>query len=150
GSINVTGSYAGGGTYTPSPVTGTPAVEDPLKYLPAPSAPSAGQIVSKTPPGSGNFQYVPAPGSSGRNGGPNMPKFQSGDQVVFQQASANSAGGIYYLYAGIQTNGANLSMDAGTSGGIMLYNAGTKTSDKIDITGNSSGTVNLSALDGSV
>src|SRR5207253_20596 len=47
---------------------------------------------------------------------------------------------------GLNSQGASLIMDPATSGGIMVYNAGTGTNDKINITGNSDGTVNLSPL----
>jgi hypothetical protein len=143
--INITGGYTGGGTFTPTPVTGTPAVEDPLKALPTPSPPAAGTI-SKVSLTKGNFQYTLTPGSYDGNGGPAMPNVSSGDQIIFKQASANSAGGIYYLYAGLSSTGANLTMDSGTSGGIMFYNAGSGSSQSLSISGNATGTVNLSAL----
>jgi hypothetical protein len=165
--IYVVGGVSGGGTYSPTPTTGAPAMEDPLKALPAPSPPPAGSI-SKTSLGSGNFRYVLTPGSYDGNGGPAMPNFGSGDQVVFLQASKDSSG-IYYLYKGLSDNGANLVLDSsqtatlltslspshpytsqGTSGGMMFYNAGSGSSQSFSITGNASGTVNLSALDGSV
>jgi hypothetical protein len=164
--INVVGGTSGGGTYSPTPNTNNTsyAVQDPLSPLPAPSPPAPGSI-AKTSLGSGNFRYVLTPGSYDGNGGPSMPNFSSGDQVVFTQASKNSAGGIYYLYKGLSDNGASLLMDSalaastfttptytnqGTTGGIMFYNAGSGPSQSFSITGNASGTVNLSAMDGSV
>jgi hypothetical protein len=76
----------------------------------------------------------------------NLPNFTSGDVVIFQQASAGY-GGIYYLtQGGLNSQGASLTMDSNTTGGIMIYNAGTGTNDVIKITGNSSGTVNLAPL----
>src|SRR5205823_10231410 len=55
--------------------------------------------------------------------------------------------GIYYLSSGgLNSQGASLTMDTTTTGGIMLYNAGTGTNDKINITGNAAGTVNLGPL----
>ncbi len=162
--INITGNYTGGGTFTTTPDTGTPPVEDPLKSLPEPSPPPAGSITS-TPLGSGNRRYVLTPGSYDGNGGPAMPNFSSGDQVVFKQASANSAGGIYYLYKGLSDNSASVLMDSplaatlftslfpsrpytyqNTTGGIMFYNAGSGPSQSFSISGNATGTVNLSAV----
>jgi hypothetical protein len=165
--IYVVGGVSGGGTYSPTPVTGAPAMEDPLKALPAPSPPPAGTI-NKTSLGSGNFRYVLTPGSYDGNGGPALPNFGSGDQVVFLQASKDSSG-IFYLYKGLSDNGANLLMDSagtatlltslspsnpytsqGTTGGMMFYNAGSGSSQSFGITGNATGNVNLTALDGSV
>ena len=43
--------------------------------------------------------------------------------VILQQASASSAGGIYYLDGGgFNSPGATIKMDTATSGGVMLYN----------------------------
>jgi hypothetical protein len=108
---------------------------DPLAYLPAPPQPAPGTM-TKTSLGGGNSQYYLTPGSYS-----NLPNFSSGDQVIFQQ------GGIYYLTSGgLNSQGANLTMDPTTTGGIMIYNAGTGTSDGINIAGNASGTVNLGPL----
>lgn len=141
-SINVVGGTSGGGSFSPSPATGAAAVQDPLSSLPAPSPPAPGTIVKS------GKNYTLTPGSYDGNGGPSMPKFTNSDTVTFKQASSNSAGGIYYLYAGLSSTGGNLSMDSSTTGGLMLYNAGTGSSAGISITGNSSGTVNLSGLTG--
>ncbi len=151
--IDVTGDYDGNGSFTPTPETGTPAVEDPLKALPAPAPPAPAPAITgsrKVSLGMGNFRYTLAPGSYDGNGGPAMPNFQAGDEVIFEQASANAAGGIFYLYKGLQSNAANLTMDTATTGGIMFYNAGSGPSQSFSITGNATGNVTLSALDGSV
>jgi hypothetical protein len=69
--------------------------------------------------------------------------------VVLQQASANNAGGIFYINGGgFKSTGASVIMDPATTGGVMIYNepAGTASSEKIQITGNSAGTVNLAPL----
>jgi hypothetical protein len=145
--FDITGSYSisGGGAMVTSPIpnnilTGVHPTPDPLAYLPVPTAPPAGTI-TKTSLGSGNFQYTLTPGSYS-----NLPNFNTGDVVIFQQASAGN-GGIFYLTSGgLNSQGANLIMDSTTTGGIMLYNAGTGTNDKINITGNSAGTVSLSPL----
>lgn len=141
--INVVGGFTGGGTFTPSPATGAAAVQDPLKSVPAPSPPAAGTIVK-----TGSNQYTLTPGSYGGNGGPSLPNFTNGDVVTFKQASSNSAEGIYYLYGGFSSTGANLSMDSSSTGGLLFYNAGTSTGAGVSITGSSSGTVNLSGLTG--
>jgi hypothetical protein len=89
----------------------------------------------------GGTQYTLTPGSYS-----NLPNFTNGDVVIFQQASVDG-NGIYYLTAGgLSSQGASLIMDPKTSGGIMIYNAGTGTNDGININGNASGTVNLSPL----
>lgn len=156
--IDVTGDYSGGGTFSTTPETGTPAVEDPLKTLPAPSPPPPAPAVTiasgrKVSLGAGNFLYTLAPGSYDGNGGPAFPALKSGDVAIFEQASSTAnaaAGGIYYLYKGLGSTGANLTMDPLTTGGIMFFNAGSGPSQSFSISGNATGTVNLSALDGSV
>ena len=140
--IDVVGGMSGGGTYSPSPSTGAAAVQDPLKSLPAPSPPPAGTIVQS------GKNYTLTPGSYDGNGGPSMPKFGNGDVVTLKQASSNSAGGVYYLYAGLSSTGGSLSMDPASTGGLMFYNAGTGNGAGVSITGNASGTVNLSGPTG--
>ena len=134
---------------------------DPLAYIPAPSDPGPAFVVMHgntlaptytnqsytLPNGTTNIYkniYVLTPGAYGGPGEPNLPNFTSGDLVIFQQASAGGSG-IYYLSAGgLNANGADLIMDPNTSGGIMIYNAGTGINDGINIAGNPSGYVNLS------
>jgi hypothetical protein len=152
--VDVTGGYvtSGGGTITTTPIpnnifTGVPPTPDPFRYLPQPGDPGGPPIppagtVNKTPLGSGNFRYDLYPGSYS-----NLPNFSQGDVVIFHQASSNGNGGIFYLTAGgLNSNGANLLMGSNESGGVMFFNAGTGTNDKINIAGNSSGTVNLGPL----
>src|SRR5262249_39634022 len=50
----------------------------------------------------------------------------------------------YLTAGGFNANSADLIMDPTTSGGIMIYNAGTGTSDGINIQGNSNGYVDMS------
>ena len=88
--------------------------------------------------------YVFTPGSY-----TNLPTFTSGTYVVLQQASANGNGGIFYINGGgFKSTGASITMDPNTTGGVMIYNepASNSQSEKIQITGNPSGTVNLSPL----
>jgi hypothetical protein len=139
--FDVTGGSTG--TFNGTVYTGVPPTPDPLAYLPVPSMPAAGTITSTHLPGGGT-QYVLTPGTY-----TSLPNFTNGDSVIFQQASANTAGGIYYLYGcGFTSNGANISMDPSTSGGIMLYNCPTNTSNSqgISIQGNATGSVTLSPL----
>jgi Flp pilus assembly protein TadG len=140
-SFEITGGYAGplNGRVT----TDVPPTPDPLSYLPRPPVPPNGRMTT-TNLGNGNKQYTLTPGRYA-----NLPNFNPGDQVVLQQASANGTGGIYYLDGcGLKSTGANIVMDSSTSGGVMIYNnpVGSSLSQEIQITGNSSGTVNLSAL----
>jgi hypothetical protein len=66
--------------------------------------------------------------------------------LVFNQASAGNDG-IYFLKdSGFSSQGASMVMSPATTGGMMFYNEGSGTSDKISITGNEAGVVNLSAL----
>lgn len=116
--------------------TGVPRTPDPLIDLPVPGLPSTGTI-NRTDLGKGNFQYDLYPGAFS-----NLPNFNAGDVVVFHQTSSNSNGGIYYLSrGGLNSQGATLQMAAGESGGMMLYNAATRTNDKITIVGGTSGSM---------
>jgi hypothetical protein len=131
--------------------TGVHPTPDPLAYLPVPGQPGAPPI-----PGPGSITSVPnigngttytlSPGTYGGLGGPNLPNFTNGDTIIFQQASVGNSGIYYLVSGGLTTNGANLTMDPESTGGIMFYNAGTGTSDGINIQGNANGTVNLSPL----
>jgi hypothetical protein len=123
--------------------TGVHPSPDPLAYLPPPAVPPAGTMTT-TSLGNGNFQYVLSPGSY-----TNLPTFNQGDVVILQQASANNNGGIFYINGGgFKSTGANIVMDPNTTGGVMIYNepASSSSSQKIQITGNAAGTVNLSPL----
>jgi hypothetical protein len=144
--FNLTGDYTGSvgspGIST-TPNTGVPPTPDPLAYLTPPPANLPAGTITKN----GNT-YTLTPGNFG-GPGPKLPNFSNGDTVIFEQASYNAGpyGGIYYLNSGgLTSNGAKLIMDPNTSGGIMLYNAGTGSSDGINIGGSSSGTVNLGGL----
>jgi hypothetical protein len=145
--FDITGGYSSSGNGqlvtqpTPGNINlGVHPTPDPLAYLPVPSPPPAGTM-TKTSLGMGNFQYTLSPGTYY-----NLPNFSTGDVVIFQQASAGN-GGIFYLASGgLNSQGANVIMDPNTSGGMMIYNAGTGTNDRIDITGNPLGTVNITPL----
>ncbi len=122
---------------------GTHPTPDPLAYLPPPTQPPAGTMTTKTL-ASGATQYTLTPGTYS-----NLPVFTSGTVVVLQQASANNNGGIYYINGGgFKSTGATITMDSDTTGGVMIYNAPTSTesSEKIQITGNGAGSVDLAPL----
>jgi hypothetical protein len=141
GEFDITGGANGifGGTV----ITGVPPTPDPLAYLPAPAVPPPGTMTT-TPLGQGNKMYTLSPGLYS-----NLPNFTQGDIVMLQQASANNNGGIFYInQGGFTSTGASVIMDPTTSGGIMIYNnpANNANNQGISISGNSSGTVNLSAL----
>ena len=117
--------------------TGVPPSPDPLRHLPEPSVTEPGSVTTRNL-GGGSKQYILTPGYYNK-----LPNFTSGDVVVFQQ------GGIYSINGGgFKSTGATIVMDPDTSGGVMIYNnpGGSAMSDTIEITGNSAGTVNLSAL----
>lgn len=122
--------------------TGVHPTPDPLAYLPVPDHPSAGTITSSKV--GGTTYYTLTPGAFGGSGEPKLPNFTNKDVVTFTQ------GGIYYLTSGgLNANGATLQMGstpASGPGGIMIYNAGTGSSDGINIAGDPSGTVNLSGM----
>jgi hypothetical protein len=123
--------------------TGTHPTPDPLAYLPPPTVPPDGTM-TVTSLGMGNNQYVLTPGTY-----TNLPTFGPGDVVILQQASANNAGGIFYINGGgFKSTGASITMDPATTGGVMIYNvpASTANSEKLQITGNPGGTVNLAPL----
>ncbi len=145
--FDITGGYSASGNGqiitqpTPNNIfTGAHPTPDPLAYLPEPNRPASGTM-TKTSLKSGNFQYTLTPGSYS-----NLPNFNTGDIVIFKQASAGNDGIYYLANGGLTSTGATLTMDPGTTGGMMIYNAGTGSSDKINITGNASGTVNLGPL----
>ncbi len=122
--------------------TGTHPTPDPLKYLPVPAVPGDGKMLT-TDLGMGNTQYTLTPGRY-----TNLPNFKTGDIVILQQASTNDAGGIFYIDGGgLHSTGATIKMGDG-SGGIMIYNhpVSSASSEKIQITGNSAGTVLISGL----
>jgi hypothetical protein len=145
--FDITGGYTitGSGQMDTQPIpnnilTGVHPTPDPLAYLPVPTRPAAGTM-AKVSLGNGNYQYTLSPGSY-----TNLPSFGSGDVVIFKQASAGN-GGIFYLTAGgLNSQGATIKMDTTTSGGIMIYNAGTGTNDKLNITGNSAGSITINPL----
>lgn len=142
GGMSISGN--GGLSTEPTPgqiFTGTHPTPDPLAYLPVPSVPADGTM-TKTSLGSGNFQYTLTPGRY-----TNLPSFNTGDEVIFEQASTNAAAGIFYLDGGgLRSQGAILKLGSG-SGGIMIYNKpADSNSDKIQITGNPAGKVLLSGL----
>lgn len=140
--FKITGGYTG--TLNGTVQTGVLPIPDPLAYLPVPPVPPDGTI-TKMALGNGNTQYTLTPGRFANN----LPAVQSGDVVIFQQASANSNGGIYYIDGGgFKDTGATIIMDPLTTGGVMIYNNPTSNSSSqgINISGNSAGSVNLSAL----
>jgi len=78
-----------------------------------------------------------------------LPNFTNGDTVTLKQASANNAGGIYYLDGtSFISTGANIGMDPNTTGGVMLYNSpnNNANSQVINIQGNAAGSIVLSGL----
>jgi hypothetical protein len=168
--FDITGgdTITGGGNMTTTPIpnnifTGMHPTPDPLAYLPVPSAPPAANVLTKgntVAPTYTNYSYtlpngtvktynnvyILSPGSYGGPGQPNLPNFTNGDLVILQQSSAGN-NGLYYLSAGgFNSNSADIIMDPGTSGGLMIYNAGTGTNDGFNLAGNSNGYVNIGPL----
>jgi hypothetical protein len=131
---------------------------DPLAYLPEPSLPSTiltAKGLKPSDPSVGGYLsalnidpatvngsvYVLEPGRYDK-----LPSFTNGDVVILKQASTNSADGIYYLNgAGFTSNGATIAMDptGNTTGGVMLFNNPTNTSNSQGISING-GNVTLS------
>jgi hypothetical protein len=146
GSITANDFEITGGTVGPfngTVNTGVPPTPDPLAYLPVPPVPPDGTITKKNHPGGGT-DYTLTPGRY-----TNLPNFTNGDTVTFLQASANSAGGIYYLDGtSFVSNGANIAMDPNTTGGMMIYMnpSSTAQSQSIGIQGNATGSIVLSGL----
>jgi hypothetical protein len=139
--FEITGGYTGwlGGAVH----TGVPPTPDPLRYLPAPAVPPDGMMTVLSL-GNGNKRYTLTPGRY-----TNLPTFTSGDEVVFEQASCNGNGGVFYIDGGgFKSTGATIKMDPYTSGGILIYNSprNSANSEEIHISGNASGSVDLSPL----
>jgi hypothetical protein len=131
------------GTFSGTVNTGVPPTADPLAYLPVPPVPPDGTITKKNQPGGGT-NYTLTPGRY-----TNLPNFTNGDTVTFLQASANSAGGIYYLDGtSFVSNGANIAMDPNTTGGMMFYMnpSSNAQSQGVSIQGNANGSIVLSGL----
>jgi carbon monoxide dehydrogenase subunit G len=149
--FDITGGVqvGGGANLATRPVAGqvflgTHPTPDPLAYLPPPDPTTLPQGKMTTTSIAGGAQYVLTPGVY-----TNLPTFTSGDVVILQQASANNGGGIFYINGGgFKSTGASITMDPATTGGVMIYNAPASTalSEKIQITGNAGGTVNLGPL----
>lgn len=147
--VNITGGLqlASGSTITTAPQSGnihvgTHPTPDPLAYLPPPPVPPNGTL-NVYDIGGGNYFYVLTPGRY-----LNLPTFNAGDIVMLKQASANSAGGVYYIAGGgLKSEGAALFLDPGTTGGVMLYHAPASAgSDRIEIKGRENGYVILTPL----
>jgi len=143
--FRITGTNPGdvGSGFNGSIVTGVLPTPDPLAYLPVPAVPPNGTMSQKAL-GQGNHQYTLSPGRYS-----NLPNFNAGDVVSFQQASANSNGGIFYIDGGgFTSTGATITMDPLTTGGVMIYNnpSNNSNSQGINISGNATGVVNLSPL----
>jgi hypothetical protein len=141
-SVDITGGYGGSGI-TGTVTTGVHPTPDPLAYLPAPGEPGAPPVpppgsIIKTSLGGSNYQYDLYPGTYN-----SLPTFNSGDKVVFHQASSNANGGIFYLASGGLSSKGALVMAAGETGGLMIYNAGAGSGNTISISGNSSSSVTL-------
>jgi hypothetical protein len=125
--------------------TGTHPTPDPLAYLPPPAVPPDGTLTT-TPSALGGTKYVLTPGRY-----TNLPTFNTGDEVVLQQASANGAGGVYYIDGGgFNSNGASIGMDSNTSGGVLIYNvpSSSASSEQLQLKGDGTtpGVVSLSPL----
>jgi hypothetical protein len=121
---------------------GTHPSPDPLAYLPVPSMPPDGKMITESI-GSGNKKYTLSPGRY-----VDLPTFNTGDIVILQQASTNTAGGIFYLDGGgFHSTGATVQMGSGT-GGVMIYNKphDSSASNKLQISGNPAGSVTLTGL----
>jgi hypothetical protein len=147
--FNITGGIqlSGNSTFQTAPTsgliyTGMHPTPDPFAYLPQPAVPPNGTMTT-TKLGGGSTLYVLTPGCY-----TNLPTFSSDDVVILKQASADGNGIFYINGGGFKSTGASITMDPITTGGVMLYNApaSNANSEKIQITGNSSGTVNLSGL----
>lgn len=145
--LDVTGgvSLGGGGRVIGPVVTGVHPTPDPFGYLPAPGEPDGPPLppagsIRQTSLSGGAKQYDLYPGTFS-----SMQSFSQKDKVVFHQAGSDPNGGIYYLTSGgLSSQGADLSLAAGETGGIIIYNAGSSSSDGLSITGSPNGTVNLS------
>lgn len=145
--FRITGNYSssGNGQIITQPVanqifTDVHPTPDPLAYLPVPPQPATGTM-SKKSLGNGNFEYTLGPGTHF-----SLPNFNTGDVVIFKQASAGNGGIFYLANGGLNSQGATIKMDSATTGGMMIYNAGFGSSDKINITGNAAGSVSLTPL----
>ncbi len=150
--INITGqnpgySASGGATFVgptgqpQAPNTNVPPTPDPFANLPAPSPPASSPTANAPSPGNGGTTTL-QPGNY-----PSGYKATNGNTILQP--------GIYYLSGGgfsitgqagvtvAQPGSPGFTPDPVTGNGVLIYNASTKNSDNIAITG--SGTVSLIA-----
>ncbi len=122
---------------------------DPLRLIPEPTLPANAIHLNSTNPNSQTGKtYLDALGIQAKDVGQlyvmepgrydSLPNFNNNDVVILKQASTNSQNGVYYLNGtGFTSTGATIIQDptGATSGGLMLYNAPSKSSDAINLTG---------------
>jgi len=127
--VDITGGYGtpGGGSFIGSLLTGAQQIPDPFRFLPQPD-PSTMTVQSsnKTQVSGGNTVNL-------------QPGVYRGGINITGKGNVNLAPGIYYMDGG----GFSWSGQGNLVGtGVMIYNASTSTSDKIDLSGQ--GTCTLS------
>ena len=141
--FNIAGS-SGSGNLTGTVNYGVSPTPDPLAYLPPPSQPAKGDwyVDAKT----GNIIVPPgAYGIDGSDANNNLSGFKNGDSVLFQGTSAGKGSVVYLASGGLGGNNVTYGMDPSTSGGIMIYNASTSSSDTLSLGGNGNSQFNLTA-----
>jgi hypothetical protein len=128
--FDVTGgtSTPGGGSFTGTILSGAAPIPDPYQFLPVPDPTTMTiQSSNKTTINGGNTVNL-------------QPGVYKGGITISGKGNVNLAPGIYYMDGG----GFNWGGQGNLTGtGVMIYNAPTSTSDKIDLSGQ--GTCTLSA-----
>jgi hypothetical protein len=151
--FKIVGGYSGS-AFSPTPITGTQSIPDPLRYLPVPPVPSNNGTITKTTTATGTTIWTLTPGKYGRNGTA-LPKPGNGDVVQFTQQDSSGNSGIYYIDGGgwnvtgspiFQMAPLPANADPATTGGIMIYNAPASTASSEGISWHGSGPMTLSAL----
>jgi hypothetical protein len=127
--------------------SGSSPAPDPLRYLPEPTQPpkadwyidSNGNVI--IPPGS--YGVDPSDPNNNLN---SITSTGTNNNVYFQQASAGNSGIIYVASGGFGlSDDMDYQMDPNTSGGVMIFYAGTGVGDTITLGGNNNSSLVLSA-----
>jgi hypothetical protein len=127
--------------------SGSSPAPDPLRYLPEPTQPPKADWYVDT---SGNI-IIPhgtygIDASDTYNNLNNIPGNGTTNQVYFQQASAGNGSIIYIASGGFGlADNMNYQMDPNSSGGVMIFYAGTGVGDTITLGGNNNSSLVLSA-----
>lgn len=122
-------SFLGGLLQSPPPITTSPPIPDPLRYLPAPDPVKLGLSTQPTtvPISSGNVDLYPGVYTNGLT--------VNGPATVTLHANADGTPGIYYLQGGLSVSSSATVQTAAGETGVMIYNDWQTSSNTINVSG---------------